>query len=265
MLAWSSPLLATALFVSLGAGLVRGFAGFGYSALAVAGLALFVSPAAIVPAVLALEVLASGVTLRAAWHDVDAPWLRALLWGNVLAVPAGVAALALLPAPQVRLLVGGVLLLGALALRGAGAHGLRPGAGVRAGAGLASGLVNGLAASGGIVAAMLMAATHLPPRALRATMIAFLLFTPLDALAWAALWSFGGLGRLGVTAATPLLNEGTLAWMALLAPGMVLGLVIGHRAHGKADPARQRRFVLNLLVAMALLAVVRAVAGLLPT
>ena len=52
-------LLAFSLCVVFAAGLVRGFAGFGFSAVTVAGMSLVVSPALVVPALFMLEILAS--------------------------------------------------------------------------------------------------------------------------------------------------------------------------------------------------------------
>ena len=51
--------LAYGMAVVLVAGIVRGFAGFGFSALTVAGMSLFISPAQVVPVAFVLEVLAS--------------------------------------------------------------------------------------------------------------------------------------------------------------------------------------------------------------
>ncbi|MEO7057375.1 MAG: hypothetical protein ABI281_02845, partial [Caldimonas sp.] len=76
----TSPLiLAAGLVIVLAAGVVRGFAGFGFSALSVAGLALLVSPAQVVPAIFILEVLASLTLLRGIGADIDWPWLRSLV------------------------------------------------------------------------------------------------------------------------------------------------------------------------------------------
>ena len=58
--------MLAAVAIIFGAGIVRGYAGFGFSALSVAGLALLVSPAKIVPAIFVLEVLASISLLRSA-------------------------------------------------------------------------------------------------------------------------------------------------------------------------------------------------------
>ena len=64
-------LTAVGLLASLGAGIVRGFSGFGFSALTVAGISLFMAPAAVVPAVLVLEILASISVWRSAVRDLD--------------------------------------------------------------------------------------------------------------------------------------------------------------------------------------------------
>ncbi len=169
------PLLATALLVSLGAGFVRGFAGFGYSALAVAGLSMLVSPSAVVPAVLSLEVIASAGLLRSSLPQIDRAWLRALLMGNGVFAPVGIAALVALPEDLLRMLLGGTLLLCAGCLRVACSRSLRDTAVLRAVAGTGAGLLNGLASSGGVWAAMLMASSGLPAVTLRATMNVFLM------------------------------------------------------------------------------------------
>ncbi len=51
--------LVYSLCVVFAAGIVRGFAGFGFSAITVAGMSLVVSPALVVPAIFMLEILAS--------------------------------------------------------------------------------------------------------------------------------------------------------------------------------------------------------------
>ena len=250
----SPLLLAAAVAVSLAAGVVRGFAGFGYSALTVAGLAVFVSPAQVVPAVLALEVLASLSMMRGAVRSMDRRWMGALLWGNALCIPLGLAALARLPAVELRLIVGGALLCGALVLRAASGHTLADSRWLRGGAGVASGLLNGVAASGGVAAAMLMAAARLPAAPLRGTMVCFLFFAGAYALAWAAAGGVGGAG------ATALVGPATLQWAAVLAPGMLVGIWIGQRSFSGADPSRYRAQVLNLLIVVSALGLARAAA-----
>ncbi len=247
------PLLwGLALLVSLGAGAVRGFAGFGYSALTVAALSIVTSPGPIVPAVLTLEVLASLSLVREALRDADRGWLRWLLVGNLLFVPLGVWLLARLPEDVVRLAVAAALMSVALLVRAAGTHTLRPSPALKATAGLSSGLLNGLTASGGIAAALVMAGVRLPPAALRGTMILFLLCSGAYAVMWAALIA----GLIGAPAA--LVGPQTLSWVLVLGPTMFAGIWLGRRAFRGADPARFRGFVLNLLIAISAVGLLRA-------
>lgn len=247
-----SPLpLAAALLIVLGAGIVRGFAGFGFSALCVAGLSLLASPAQIVPPVFVLEVLASISLLKGAAHDVDRRWLSWLVLGNVLAMPFGIAALVYLPEATLRLLIGALLLLAAVLLRAGVRLSLTPTAPARLGVGLVSGLVNGVAAIGGIAVAVLLSTAALAPAAMRATMIALFLFTDLYALACAAVYSAAG------PAPGDLLGSGTLRWALWMTPPMLLGIWIGQRSFAGVSPEQFRRHVLNLLIVIAALGVLR--------
>ncbi len=250
LLSWPLPTLLAGLLVSLGAGMVRGFAGFGYSALTVAGLSLFVAPATVVPAVLALEVVASISMWRSAWREADRDWLGWLLIGNLFFIPIGIAMLAWLPQTLLRLLVGCTLLITAVGLRLASTRIFAPTIGLRAGAGIASGLLNGVTASGGVAAAMLMAAARVPSAALRATMVSFLLYAGAYALLCAGLVPNGN--------GSGLLNFDTLRWALLLAPTMLAGIWIGKHSFSKADPTGYRHHVLTLLIVISALGVLRA-------
>jgi hypothetical protein len=86
-------LLASALAIAL-AGVVRGLTGFGFSALAVSSLSLWLPPAQVVPPVLLLEVLASFWLLPSVWRDIHWNWMAWLVAGNVVGIPLGVMLLA---------------------------------------------------------------------------------------------------------------------------------------------------------------------------
>ena len=249
-------LLAYSLCVVFAAGVVRGFAGFGFSAVTVAGLSLVVSPALVVPAIFMLEILASLSQLRGIARDVDLPWLGWLMLGNLLFIPLGVALLAWLPETPLRLLIGALLMAAALLLRAGTRATLVPTRAVRFGAGLASGFINGVAAIGGIAIAVLLSTTAMAPAALRATMIALLLFSDVVSLASAALMP------AAAQASGHLLGAGTLKWALWLAPAMLAGIWWGQRSFKGVSPVQFRRHVLNLLVALAAVSVVRSVVAL---
>ena len=255
-LIWNE-LTALGLLVSLGAGMVRGLTGFGFSAIAVAALSLFVAPATVVPAVMALEIVASLSVWRIAVRTLDRAWLRSLLIGNALCVPLGVYLLAGLDPVVLRLVVGTVLLLSALGLRWRADTPLRGTRAVRAGAGALSGCLNGLAGSGGLAAALLMAACHVSAAAMRGTLVVFLVFAAVYTLLWASL--FSGVEQ----SAVDVFSMATLHWIVVLAPGMLLGMRIGGKAFAGRDPQFLRLLVINLLIAISGLGVARALFDLL--
>lgn len=250
------PLLLASLCVVFAAGIVRGFSGFGLSALCVAGLSLFMPPAQVVPPILVLEVLASLTLLRGALQHADWRWLSWLMLGNALCIPLGVALLAYVNETPLRLLIGALLLLAAALLRSGWQLALEPTRMVRLATGLVSGFVNGVAAIGGIAVAVLLSATALPPAAMRATMILLFLFTDLVALAWA--------GIMPTEAGRELLGHGTLQLALWLAPAMLAGIWVGQRAFASVSPLQFRHHVLDLLALIAAMGVLRALWALLP-
>ena len=249
-------LLLAALLIVLAAGAVRGFAGFGFSALCVAGLSLFAPPAQVVPPIFVLEVLASLTLVRAALREVDWSWLSWLALGNALCIPLGIALLAWLDELHLRLLIGVLLLGAALLLRSGWRLALTPTRGTRLATGLVSGFVNGVAAIGGIAVAVLLSTTQMAPAVMRSTMVLLFLLTDLYALAWAGVFSAGD------PQGPALLGLDTLRWALWLAPAMLGGIWVGNRSFQGVSPAKFRRQVLNLLVLIALLSVIRALWGL---
>lgn len=248
----SGGLLLASMSIVAAAGVVRGFAGFGFSALSVASLALLVSPARVVPAIFVLEVLASLSLLRGAVRDIDWPWLSWLAIGNALFIPIGIAALAWLPEAPLRLMIGGIVFVTAVLMRLHVSLELQPTAWVRLGTGLVSGLFNGVAAIGGISVALLLNMSQMAPVRMRATMIVLFLFTDVYALAWAGVFSTAEATRSG------LLDADTLSWVLWLAPPMLAGIWIGQRSFAGASMERFRQHVLTMLTLVSLLTVLRA-------
>lgn len=245
--AWT---LTFSLLIVFGAGIVRGCTGFGFSALSVAGLSLLVSPAQVVPALFALEILASVSLLRGARPHIDWRWLSWLALGNALCIPLGIAALAWLPPTPLRLLIGALLLLVATLLRGGVPIGLTPTPGMRLATGLASGFANGVAAIGGIVVALMLSTSQMAPAVMRATLIALFMFTDLYALAWAGVLTAGSTASL--------IGPQTLYWTLLLVSPMLAGIWVGQHWFHRLNADTFRRRVLDLLMLIAALSVLRA-------
>lgn len=249
-LAW--PWLVLGCLVVFTAGVVRGISGFGFSAVCVAGLSMFVAPSEVVPPIFILEVVASISMLRSAWRHVDWHWLGWLALGNTVCAPFGVALLALAPETLLRLLIGSLLLVAALLLRGGVRVALKPTRAVRIGTGVVAGFVNGVAAIGGIVIALLLSTAQVPPATLRATMVVLLLIMDVYALAWAAVLTFGA------AQGPALLNLDTLWSAAWMAPAMLAGIWGGSHFFARMSAEQFRRQILSLLVLLALASVLRA-------
>ena len=246
--------LVLGVVIVFAAGVVRGLAGFGFSAVCVAGLSLFVPPAQVVPPTFMLEVMASLTMLRSALRHVDWNWLSWLMLGNILCVPLGVALLAVVPETPMRLLIGVLLLLATGALRAGLRLSLEPTRWVRLATGLVSGFINGVAAIGGITVAVMLSTAQMPPAAMRGTMVMLLLLTDIYALVWAALLTLS----MGSQQGPDLLGRSTLVTAMWMTPAMLAGIWVGSRFFSILSPEQFRRHVLNVLLLIAAAGVIRA-------
>jgi uncharacterized membrane protein YfcA len=226
------------LSVLLG-GLLRGFTGFGFAIAATPLLSLALPP---VDAVVMVMLMGFGIgltDLKSAVEKADRRAVVHLASGMVVATPAGVLALTMLPAAEARFAIALVLVVTSLIL----VSGLRfrsvPGAPVAVGLGALSGLFNGLAAMPGPPVIAYCLALPLSPDRIRATMMLYFLATSAIGLSSAAL--------------SGLLSLRGLLLAALAFPILLLGVRVG--------AAGFRRFGLRLYrpVSVASLAVLTAV------
>lgn len=242
----SLALWAWVAAVGLGAGWVRGFTGFGFSVLCMAGLTWLISPSLVVPVIVVLELVASTLLGRGSIAGADRGWLKAIFVGNLIAVPAGMAMLLFLPQQPLRLTVTVLLLLAALGLRFVLRAHWPDTPRLRLGCGLGAGLMNGIAASGGVVAAMVLAASGMPGAKLRATMIIYLWFADVLVIGFMVLASV-----LDLPIQNALIAPQSTTMLVVLGVPMALGIYWGqHTFHRRVD-VDFRRFVLNLLIVMA--------------
>jgi uncharacterized protein len=237
-------ILLYAVVCIFAAAVVRGYSGFGFSLLAVTSLSLLLPPTEIVPSIFIMEVAASVHLLPSVWRDIH--W-RALLWlavGALVGTPFGVYALAHVPpAPLTVALAVFVLIAAILLARGYALKSL-PGPAVTFATGTASGLFNGSFGIGGPPVILFFFSSPAGAAVGRASMIAFFLITDVAALAWQG-WS----GLLGMA---------TLWRAVLFLPPLIGGLWLGNRGFMRADPVEFRRWVLRLLMLLALLSGAKA-------
>lgn len=235
-LAW----LALAILV---AGFVRGYSGFGFSALLIAASSLVTNPLNFVAVVVILETVMSLQAAKRAGPDVD--WRRVwwLLGGAALGLPLGLWILTGVSEDTARAVVSGyVLVMCAVLLAG-----WRLRAEVRgAGNGLA-GVVSGLANApgmGGLPVAAFFAAQPMQANVFRATLIAY--FPLLDIYSAPLYWYAG------------LVSWDTLTAALIALPLTLLGNWLGGRHFFGTDPQEFRRFAIVLLAGLAGMGLVKA-------
>ena len=232
-------ILVYAVACIFAAAVVRGYSGFGFSLLAIISLSLLLPPAEIVPSIFIMEVVASLHLLPGVWRDIH--W-RALLWlsvGCLVGTPFGVYALAHVPAAPMTLALAVFVLSAAVLLVQGYALQRMPGPAFTFAAGTASGLFNGSFGMGGPPVILLFFSSPAGAAAGRASIIAFFLLTDVTGLAWQG-WN-------------GLLSLATLYRAALFLPPLAAGIWLGNRSFKHADPKAFRRWVLRLLMLLAVL------------
>jgi uncharacterized membrane protein YfcA len=240
----SSPItlvyVALAIFIAFA---VRGFSGFGSSLIAVSALTIVLAPALVVPAIFALEVLASISLLPAVWQEIDWRSLRWVIAGCAIATPIGVLALAEAPVDLMRLAISALVVCAAIVLLTERTLQRSPAPWMTFGVGCAVGILNGASGMGGPPAVIFYFAT-VAASVGRATLIAFFVFTDLYALLLA---STGGL-----------LTTGVIVLAIYAVPFVLLGIWFGNKGFIRTNPKSFRKLVLWLLIVLGLAGVISA-------
>lgn len=236
--------LVFTIAVIFAAAIVRGFSGFGFSLLSITALTLAMPQSQVVPSIFMLEIAASLHLIPGIWRDIDWRSLRPLLLGCLLGTPIGVLVLANVPpAPMAVAMAVFVIASAVLMLRGVRlTQSPSPAATVAVGA--LSGLINGAFGAGGPPVILFYFSTPAAAAIGRASIIAYFLGTDSLGLAWDA--AHGLLTRQTVLQA--------LIWLAPL----LLGVALGARGFHRVSEATFRRWVLRLLILIAVISAAKA-------
>ncbi len=239
---------ASDLFYVLGCGLVaglcRGFAGFGLSALIVTSMTLVLLPTEVVPIALLLEMMSSLVMARMTWSAIQWSLLRWLFVGAAIGVPVGVLMLKVIPADPLRIVISLAVLAASMLLFFGRRFKIKENGSKNVSVGLISGVANGAASLGGLPVAIYMMAVAFPAEAVRATMNLY--FLVLDSYGTGALVFAGLLGQV------------TLARTAFLAVPVVFGIFVGNQIFKRSSATHYRYVVLTLLMVLSITGLVKS-------
>ncbi|PWV99981.1 hypothetical protein DFR52_103183 [Hoeflea marina] len=245
LLGLTAPQAAVAALVLLAAGFARGYSGFGFSAVTVAGLSFVVEPALAVPVAVLLEVAASILQGRSIWRDIDWKLAGALLAGGLAGNPAGVLLLAIADPSTLRLAVYGFVAAVCLVLFLVPPVPRNLSLAAWLGVGLIAGAINGAMALSGLFIVTVMTLSATPPFRIRATLVAYFFLSDIYA---GVLLAGGGL-----------IGRQTLLLVLCALPLVAVGIVLGSRRFLAASDAGFRRATLILLLCIAVSGIIRLI------
>ncbi|MEZ5870870.1 MAG: sulfite exporter TauE/SafE family protein [Nitratireductor sp.] len=225
------------------AGFARGYGGFGFSAIAVAGAGFFLPLTVVVPLAILLEVAASVQMAPSVFRHVDWNRMSGLTAGAILGNPLGIAALQYASSQSVSLFVYGFILLAALILLPGKTRSFAIGNIGWFMTGLAAGAINGASALSGLFIVIVMTLSATDPSRMRATLIAYFFVSDLYAaivMAWRGVIGFD-----------------ILLLALVMLPVMGVSIMLGSRRFAGATDAEFRRAVLILLFTLAVTGLAR--------
>lgn len=229
------------------AGFVRGYSGFGFSAVTVAGMALVTSPAVAVPMAILLEVSASLFQARSIWRQIAWRDAFALLAGGIIGNPLGIVALETAPPSMLKAGVYLYILVVSIVLLFMRSRPMRLNDAMWFGVGLIAGAINGATALSGLFIITVMTLTATPAARMRATIIAYIFFSDFYT---AGLLVWRGFVDLAL-----------VKLFVLAMPVVAVGIVLGSRHFLNTTEQQFRRATLAFLSALSIAGLAQVFAG----
>lgn len=245
--AWSAdlglPEILLLMAIVLIAGAVRGYAGFGLSAVTVTLGSIWFEPITVVPVLFLLEIVASIHMLKSVHREIDWSLLRGLLLGCAVGMPLGQVLLLLLPADATRVALYLVVIV-AVGIVQFG-YTFRFGATWKAGVaiGIAAGLSSGLASLGGLVTMVALLGIAYDVIRARATLVAMFF----------ALYIYG----TGVGVLNGVMTVASLQIAAVMILPLIVGVAVGQKGFLLTSRERFRQIMLRFLAVMAVIGILR--------
>jgi uncharacterized protein len=228
-----------AMVIILIAASVRGYSGFGFALIGVAGLSIISAPNVAIPTVLVLEIVVGLLLLPHVWREISWRPVLMLLAGAIVLTPVGALFLIHVPTDVARIGIALAISTAALLLLFAANPRSRPSAPSTVATGAAAGLLNGAFGISGPPIVLFFMSGDRAAGVSRASMMAC--FLVLDVIAVAS-FAIGGL-----------VDRSVLTTVFVCLPVLAIGSWLGHRAFHGSNTDHFRVRVLWLLLVLALI------------
>jgi len=229
------------------ASIVRGFNGFGFSAISVSGLSFLLPPIEIVPIILLLEVFVSIFMVPYIWNKIDWKFVAQILIGIIIGSPIGLFLLKYLSSQVTHFLICLVVIFFSLLLM-RGYTNLKINNLIsKILTGIVSGIANGFSTLGGLPVALFLLVTSIQPAIIRGSLAALFFLTDIYAF---VLSFFGGI-----------IDLTTIYRVLSIIIVLPLGVYIGDKFFIKAKEATYRKVVFYFLILISVFGIIRIFLG----
>ena len=231
------------LIIILVAATVRGFNGFGFSAISISGLAFILPTIEIVPIILILEVAISIFMIPYIWNKINWKFVVQILLGIIIGSPIGLYLLKILSSSITHLLICISIIFFSILLMLGYSNKKLDNKFTRIFTGSISGTLNGLSTLGGLPVALLLLVTSIQPNVIRGSLAALFFLTD----AYAFILSFFG----GIVDMTTIYRSVPLIFV------LPLGVFIGNKFFVKSKEATYRKVVFYFLIMISFFGIIR--------
>jgi uncharacterized protein len=229
------------------ASIIRGFNGFGFSAVCISGFSFILPAIEIVPIILILEVLVSIFMIPYIWNKIDWKFVFQILIGIIIGSPIGLFLLKFLSPDITHLSICLIIIFfSILLMKGYTNRKLNINS-VRIFTGIVSGTINGLTTLGGMPVALLLLISSMQPIIIRGSLAALFFLT--DIYAFTLSFFVGIVDLTTIYRTIPLI---------IVLP---IGVAIGNKFFIKSREKTYRKFVFYFLIVISVFGITKVISN----
>ena len=231
------------LFIVFIASIIRGFNGFGFSAVCISGFSFILPAIEIVPIILILEVLVSIFMIPYIWNKINWKFVFQILIGIAIGSPIGLYLLKIFSSNLTHLLICIIIIFFSILLMKGYSNKKIDNNFIKILTGTISGALNGLSTLGGLPVALFLLITSMQPIFIRGSLAALFFIT--DTYAFSLSYFGGIVDMTTIYRSVPLI---------IILP---LGVFIGNKFFVKSREETYRKVVFYFLITISVIGILR--------